>query len=553
MKEREFIKAQEVNLMNLFSKSNDAYRVPIFQRPYAWGKDQWEELFEDIMGLEPEEAHFLGSIVVVPEGPHQLGVNFFEVVDGQQRLATLLIWLAVIRDIAKNKSIADKINDDFLFIKDFKGKKIPKLELNKLDNEVFIKILNGRSESINRKHLILECYKFFKQKTKNEEIYTKLLNNVYIVHINAISHYNAFKLFETLNDRGLELSAADLIKNFVLSIVSKDEELFNETIDNWNEMYDKVRGNQPVKFIRRYILSNYKGKISEKNLYKDVTSKLLKDKAPQEICNFVKDLNSASDTYKRILECSFPSDRINKKLKELHLIEVSPSFTLLLKILPFFVNKEIFEEDVLEIMEMIEIFHIRWGICNQATSRLDSIYNEICMELRNKNSIEFKSIIKQKFSQEIKNNVNNIAFKDNFISRDFKPNQSRTKYILWKLSEPTDETILNIDNIQTEHILPQKLNDKWIQYLKSKGYTEDKIEILHKEHLNKIGNLTIIKEEWNLKMSNRLFNEKKEDYRNSEFKITKELINYDEWTFEEIEKRTSKLAEKALDIWKWEE
>ena len=97
-----------------------------------------------------------------------------------------------------------------------------------------------------------------------------ILNNISIVHINAFNHFNAFRLFETLNDRGLELSAADLIKNFLLMKVSKDEEALNDVINQWNEMYDKVRDREPVKFIRRYFLANYKGKISESRLYEEV-------------------------------------------------------------------------------------------------------------------------------------------------------------------------------------------------------------------------------------------------------------------------------------------
>ena len=155
-------------------------------------------------------------------------------------------------------------------------------------------------------------------------------------------------------------------------------------------MYENIKELKPVEFVWRYVLSNYKGKFSKNSLYRDVCDRLLKNKNPQEFFDFVKELNSASTIYKQIFEYSFHSEKINKKLKKLHLIEVSPSFTLLLKILPYFNNNEITEEDVLEIMNMIEILHIRWGICNQATSRLDPIYNTICAELKDKDPKEFK-------------------------------------------------------------------------------------------------------------------------------------------------------------------
>jgi hypothetical protein len=233
------------------------------------------------------------------------------------------------------------------------------------------------------------------------------------------------------------------------------------------------------------------------------------------------------------------------------MIEVSPSFTLLLKIMPYFEDKIMEKNDVLEIMDMIEVFHIRWGICNQATSRLDRIYNEICLELNNTESKDFKNIIAKKLYEEIKNNVNDEIFKANFSMRDFAPNQSRTKYILWKLSEPTGETILNVKEIETEHILPQKLNNNWKVYLISKGYDEDKINKLHREYVNKIGNLTIIKGRWNKSMSNKVFVDKKKHYQNSEISITKDLTKFTDWTFEEIKARTEELAKKALNIWKW--
>lgn len=551
------IEAKEVKLQLLLSNAQEAYKVPLYQRPYAWSRDQWEDLFEDLNSLRPNDVHFLGSIVVVPESEHRFGVNYFQVVDGQQRLATILIWLSAIRDIAKengNNELANYLTETFLFARELESgrqRKIPKLQLGQLDNDAFRRVLEGKSKDYN--HLIFECYKYFKNKTNDEKMWQILLNNVSIIHINASNHFNAFRLFETLNDRGLELSAADLIKNFLLIKVSSKEEIFNDTISQWNEMYEKVRDKEPVKFIRRYMLSNYKGKISESRLYEEVRKKL-ENKNPEKIYDFVKDLNDNAIVYKKIFECSFSQDKINKKLEKLHLVEVAPSFTLLLKIMPHLGNKKISKEDVLEIMEMIESFHIRWGVCGQSTSRLDKIYNDICMELKDKQPQEFKEIIKNKLLQEIKNNADDEIFRRNFSQRAFKPNETRTKYILWKLSKPTGETALNIREIQTEHVMPQTLSDEWIEYLKRKtSKTEEEIRALHRENLNRIGNLAIIKGEWNVSMSNRVFSEKREYYRKNEFQITKELSNHDEWTFKKIDERSKQLAEEACKIWSLKE
>jgi uncharacterized protein with ParB-like and HNH nuclease domain len=175
-----FIEAKEVKLQVLLSNSQEAYKVPLYQRPYAWTKDQWEDLFEDINSLERDKIHFLGSIVVVPEGKHRLGVNYFQVVDGQQRIATLLIWLSTIRDIAKEKGndeLAKYLTDTFLFAKEWESdrqKQIPKLQLGKLDDEAFQKVLEGKPKDGG--HLIFECYKFFKDKKQNENLWQKLVS-----------------------------------------------------------------------------------------------------------------------------------------------------------------------------------------------------------------------------------------------------------------------------------------------------------------------------------------------------------------------------------------
>ena len=211
-----FLDAKEIKLRVLLSNSQEAYKVPVYQRPYSWNKDQWEDLLEDITSLNKEQIHFLGSIVVVPEGQHKLGVNYFQLVDGQQRLATVLIWLSAIRDIAKengNHELARYLTETFLFAKEWEGgrqKRVPKLQLGSLDDEAFRRILEGEGPS--GKHLIFECYRYFKERIRDINIWQTLLDNTSVVHINAFNHLNAFRLFETLNDRGLELSAADLIK-----------------------------------------------------------------------------------------------------------------------------------------------------------------------------------------------------------------------------------------------------------------------------------------------------------------------------------------------------
>ncbi len=376
-----FIEAKEFKIRALLSNTQEGYKVPNYQRPYAWDKEQWNELFDDLISLDPEDIHFLGSFVVVPEGAHKKDINYFELVDGQQRLTTLLIWLSAIRDLASEegkKVLAKHIDNNFLFSEKFLGDealRIPKIKLGKLDNEAFLRVLENRNKEY--PHSIFKCYNFFKGKTDlNNWDWELLLDNISIVHINAFDYFNAFRLFETLNDCGLALSAADLIKNFILMKVSKNDEelnsdeIFDEVITEWNEMYEKVRDLEPVTFIRRYIQSQYKGKISESKLYGELRKKL-ETKNEEEVLKFVIELNSKASLYQKINNASFQHNKINKVLRRLHLVQVAPSYTLLLKVLPEFEAGRVYDDEIIEIMEMIETFHIRWGVCGKSTSRLD--------------------------------------------------------------------------------------------------------------------------------------------------------------------------------------
>lgn len=553
-----FIEPHDLNVRGILTQAQTAYIVPLYQRPYAWRGDQWEELLEDITILDSDDTHFLGSMVVVPQGDHRAGVNYFEIVDGQQRLATILIWLCAIRDNARNdgnRSLANFINSTFLFSKDFRGSEeisIPKLKLGEQDNDAFSKVLN--SGNLTGDNPIFDCYNFFSRRTKKDEIddiLEKILDKIYLVHINAFSNLNAFRLFETLNDRGLELTAVDLIKNYVLMQISSNKSIFTEAISQWNEIYEKVGSKEPVKFIRRYTLSRYKGKVPETRLYEALKGKL-KDLEPEQVLEFVADLNAKSSIYKKIIEGGFASQEINGVLLDLSLVEVGPSYTLLLKLLPYYESGHLQVPQTVQLLRMIETFHLRWGICGQSTSSLDQIYNDISLELEDKDPDEYVGLIKQRLTKELKAGADDIAFERNFISRSFRSTEFRTKYILWKLSEPTGETLLNLREIQTEHVMPQTLSQEWYLYLKNKtGETYEEIKQQWNESLNRIGNLAIMKGIWNEGNSNRLFQTKIDDYKRSEFPMTRDLSAYPEWTFSELYDRSKKMAQLALKIWKW--
>lgn len=565
---QKIIDANELTIEALLNRSGESYRVPRHQRQFEWDKEHWDDLWDDIHTVEAEESHFLGSIVVIPEGRPSVGINYYEVNDGQQRLTTILIFLSVIRDFAlklNNNEFAEHISEHYLTSNCFEGgkKKIYlKMILGLLDNKEFEAVLDGKLQKDKKDdHRIFECYNYFQSKIENynlvdlEDLKNRIVNKIIIVHINVSDKFNAFRLFQTLNDRGLALSAIDLIKNYLLmraASTSTNDIIVDSIVEEWIEMYEQIRKDEPLTFLHRFMLSEYSGKISQNQLYEKIEEKAKKEKWDAEfILEFTKKLKKAATIYTELKDANIGNIKINRRLSDIKLFEAGPSYTLLLKIAPLFKDGTLDEKQFLNIIDLIELFHIRWGITGQSTSRLSDIYNRMCMKIASTEVSEISKMIEDEYISEsspIKDSIFHASFQESFG----KPADRRTKYIIWKLGNPTGEISLNVDEIHTEHIMPQTLNEDWFLDLeKLSGMDREGIKKTHALLLNKIGNFVLIKGEWNISMSNHVFSEKKMHYINSEIGLTKDLASRDNWGFDDVVSRTSELADKAIQIWKF--
>src|SRR3972149_12015722 len=133
-------------VLHLFNNQNEVFQIPIYQRGYSWDLDQWRELWEDISSLKKEDVHFLGTIVTISDN-YLPGLNYFEVVDGQQRLTTLLILLIALKDIYLEngeKESGDYLNG--LLVSSYIKIKKPKLMVGKLDEKDFTALINDKKE-----------------------------------------------------------------------------------------------------------------------------------------------------------------------------------------------------------------------------------------------------------------------------------------------------------------------------------------------------------------------------------------------------------------------
>ncbi len=387
----------------LFTNSTEQFFIPAYQRRYAWNIKQLDALFNDINQLDENDFHLLGTVLFLTE-EHKAGLNILEVVDGQQRITTISILLKVVKDYFEGTSEEEAGEvKRYLACKDIERNQLNKLKLGDLDNSDYEKIINTDLEEIQNKNL-LSAYLYFKEKIDSlgdsvHEFFDKLINKTLIIRLDISQAKDAYKLFETINNRGLKLTTTDIIKNFLLGHASLiDDKVLNSVKNNWRSLIVNLDGLDLDGFFRHFMMGKIKIKIPKSKLAEefkhyyyinvkeaDILSDykahfdLLKrtndigeeneeenngishNEAGQYsdkkvgILEFSKHLRGASDIYSRIENKKFNNPKINAHLFDLSRIEARPSFTFLLNLF----QRQVNEEEIIEIIRLIETFMLR--------------------------------------------------------------------------------------------------------------------------------------------------------------------------------------------------
>jgi Protein of unknown function DUF262/Protein of unknown function (DUF1524) len=608
-----------LTISQLFSSKNEQFYVPAYQRRYAWTGKQLGELFDDINLLKENETHLLSTIVFLTEN-HTAGINQLEVVDGQQRLTSITILLKVLHDkfiAIGQKDTANEIKS-YLKCVGIDRKEKNKLLLGELDNPDFIKIIEKEDlyeihddeieeefdedeieeESFNESIInqkLLQAYYDFNWRIEEEEVdpnvfYFKLVNNLMVIRLDVGHAKDAYKLFETINNRGLKLSPTDIIKNFLLGNASiAGEKVIEKVKGNWQDLIVKLDGINTDDFFRQWLAGTLTRKIplsrlvDEFKIYYMKTVKeaeLLsryhyyqgneledddenengknesieviktednKDKAKVDLVDFTSTLKIAADIYAKIQNQQFSGKRVNDSLESLRRIKSFPSYIFLLNLF----HRNLNEKAFIRILRMIETFMLRRHICEYRTSELDDIFSKL-VEVTTEN-------IEKQVADKLKEVLpSDGEFEEKLSRYRFKGNFDRAKYMLenieYKLIDDKKEyKISSGDDVHLEHIIPQTIDTKkakkelgdWVEYL------GDKAKDKHPVFVNMIGNLTLLASELNIVASNNPFLAKKKEYKQSNLRITRMVAeNYSAFKYKQVDERSKELAELAVEIWK---
>ncbi len=564
----------------LFSSTSSRIRIPRYQRPYAWGEEQVSEFWADI--LSDEQSYFLGSFIFNKEHEDD---GYIDIIDGQQRVLTSSIFMAVLRNVAQEiaqKKYAELIQRQCIAFEDEDGEWIFRIKpgestanfFEEFIQTPFRDVINAKTSTreenriktnytylYNKVTTLLSLQEATDKKLAAIKDLRKKLGELVVIDIEIYNEEIAYEIFETVNARGVELSVSDLLKNLIFSKIKNTKDR-DEAKTLWKEIEKNIEEtNTDLKrFIRYYWLSKHKF-ITDKKLYGDIK------KTITDYSSLVKDLHKCSAWYNAILEggandfnsIEVNGSKIGKKVYRAifatRLMNVTQCNVLFLSILN---NIEGLTMDPSEILKIIEKFTFQYSaICKLPGNRVEKIYSKYAIAINQAINESKNDKLKLKNTQTAFNNlktelVSSLPSKELFLEKfkdvEYKNSEKARKLLKYILEEidkekSSGEYKLDFDSINLEHILPQT-PDKW-------GLKKSEV----KDYVNNIGNITLLSIKLNSTIGNEVISKKLIELKKSEIQITKELCQMlesdPEWNEKKINERQIEISKIAIEeIWK---
>ncbi|WP_159042644.1 DUF262 domain-containing protein [Streptomyces curacoi] len=547
---------------------NDRLIVPQFQRAYCWKVDQevldyWTDLSRAIRS-GAEEEYFFGTIVLTQDGAEDRK----KIIDGQQRLVTSSLLIAAIRDELHrlNHGRAQLIGDEFLASQawDAEGTE-PHLKLNEEDNPRFHAIVTRSALPVlpakRADSDIVKAYGFFRRELEElserygAEATRELLQWVkYVQHraqlavVETPSEADAYVIFETLNNRGADLTTADLLKNHLFGAAKGH---LDSVRNNWHKAIGALSltaaNDKFTKFLRHYWSSRV-GKVTERDLYAKMRKEVVRS---QDALSFSEELLTAARIYAALSDSGHEiwAEKCSARkpaLDTLALFNLVPNKILLLAAVECLTALQI--EKLLKAM-------IGWSVRGMVTGginrgRYEELYSQIAMAIR-KGEITTVPQIRQRVNELIPSDSD---FKAQFglatlgrgeaskIARYYLIALERTAR---KEGQPEFVPNDNPNEVNLEHVYPQNaLAEDWLEFLAHSGNREDADSWIYR-----LGNMVLLTAGSNSRLGNKPFKEKAETFKRSQLTLTREVGECAAWTPEQIQTRQERLAALAVRTW----
>lgn len=558
------MKANETTLIELIGVRKRVFSIPVYQRNYDWKADNCKQLFYDIQRIaETGKDHFLGTIVYIPDRSTAT-CPVYIIIDGQQRITSMMLLIKALHDSVDNSDIRSDIEEDYLRNRSGSDYRL-KLKPIESDQNVFEKLMmqNDFDEdeftSQEKQSAIYRNYDFFKRLIEESPVSAeKLYEAVFRLEIVEIQldKENPQEIFESLNSTGLDLSNADLLRNYLLMSLSyeKQQDLYKKY---WLAI-ERMLGNEQIEpFMTYYIIlkkqsdavsiDGKRAHINSVNLYRTYKMWLSDEGRKDEsyLEELLSDMKKYATYYQHFIKhINDDDDDFNDKHQELFTQFNSPAIAIILMYFYDLMNSgDITKDDYDQALGVCISFLFRSRVAGHNVS---AQFCALLIQYYKRSKAEtFIDRVWEAFNsgKGRYNFPSDAEFKEDLQSKDLylTLRSAGVRYLLYKLEENLSKEVVTSENATIEHVMPQTLSDKWRKYLSDK---QDKSYDLY---LHRLGNLTLTKE--NSKLSNNLFSEKLAEYEESNYKLTRRLTKFKDWTSKEIQQRSIALSDMAAEIW----
>ena len=537
--------------------------IPIYQRNYAWEKSHCAQLFEDVLSAAEADDHFVGSIVDVIERTDS--TQRLVIIDGQQRVTTVsLIYLAVANALL-DQNERQKILKQFLINEYNAEEERLKLRPTANNGDAYRHLINKGDSEYSDYSRVVENYRFFAARVNagNVKQVQKGLDKLKIVEIRLEPRLDdAQKIFESMNSTGLDLSDADLIRNYILMNLPEKEQ--NRVFESyWRRIEESARFRALNKdrvsdFVRHYLTLKHRELPAMRQVYRIFKKKHANnysgEKISPEMEATLAEMSKFSGYFQKILN---PEDEshpeIRRHLENLRRLEVGVCHPFLLEVYRDYADNKIDSNIFINVLELIQSYVWRRFIVGLSTQGMNktfiSLYRDIeDVEAKGYLAAAESAFTKRRGAQRLPSN--DEVFAGLNTSDVYNIRANNRNYFLERLENDGNNEPIDIENsdITVEHIFPQNC---------SQWHLSADEEAAMKKRIHTIANLALSGN--NSALGNKSFLEKrdmnqggkKQGYRFSKCLLTRQLAGYDKWEIAEMDLRLESIKRRFVEIWRY--
>lgn len=545
------------------------YRIPRFQRDYSWSEDEWEDLWLDIMGTiqeSGEPAHYMGYLVLQSSDD-----KVFDVIDGQQRLTTMaLIVISVLKNLKKlvesgsypenNQQRMDQIRQTYIgYLDPVTLLSRSKLTLNRNNDNYFQNYIVPLGNLPVRgfrasEHNLRKAFEWFEKKVREyakkmggdegvvlARLVEDMSDRLFFTTINVTDELNAYKVFETLNARGVKLSSTDLLKNCLFSVLHRENKDHPHEMDKleerWEAMVSRLGNENFSAFLRVHWMSR-RAFVRQAELFKKIRERVTNR---SEVFELLRGMEEDMDTYLALAQpdASDWHPRMKDYARDLRMFSVRQPFALLVA-----AARKLPLTDLEKVLHSCVVISFRYNVIGGLPpNEQESLYFSIAQKITHGEYTKVSDILESLKSVYPSDDIFKASFAEKILNTTNSRNLHIVRYILCELEkqQSTIDHDVKSDSFNVEHVLPQNPEQGW------ESFTDEEVET----NLYRLGNMALLNKKQNKNIGNVAFEVKKDAFMGSEFELTKKIARDNtNWTPKEIAARQKAMAKLATAVWR---